>query len=192
MIKEYLFLADKALDKKAFKESLEGPSIPFDIEYVSERKGVITSDSSFYVYLDALLLPIHDDLDVNLTILACHKDGPLEEKCLNEALSFFPNMARFLSDLLMKELSFGNYTSLPLLSEEFKDVPHDVLLTAGTYLRTGLDASQAAEQLFIHRNTFNYRLNRFIDITGLDIRDYHNALLLELFFQLGSLKLGNI
>lgn len=188
MNKTYLFLSDKTLDKKAFVDALKGSSMPFEVEYSSDRKGAIEADASFYVYLDGILLPLHDDLGVNLTVLACHKDGPLEQKCLLEALSFFPNEARFLTDLIMKELSFGNFTSLPLLSSEFVNVPHEVLLTAGTYLRTGLDASKAAEQLFIHRNTFNYRLARFIDITGLDIRDYHNALLLELFFQLGSIK----
>ena len=59
-------------------------------------------------------------------------------------------------------------------------------LTAGTYLRCGLDASLAANKLIVHRNTFNYRLNAFIARTGLDIRDYHNALLLELYFDLGG------
>ena len=47
--------------------------------------------------------------------------------------------------------------------------------------RRGLLASEA---LFVHRNTFNYRLNAFIRESGLDIRDYHNALLLEIYFQL--------
>ncbi|HBB05327.1 MAG TPA: hypothetical protein DCZ41_01870, partial [Firmicutes bacterium] len=44
-------------------------------------------------------------------------------------------------------------------------------------------ACLTAETLYIHRNTFNYRLNAFIEKTGLDIREYHNALLLEFYFQ---------
>jgi hypothetical protein len=186
MEKTYLFLADAPLDKADFEEALAGPAIPFKIAYKNDRSGVICSDEKFYVYLDGILMPLHDDLGVTLTVLACHKDGPLEEKAVRESLGYFPNQAVFLSDLLMKEISFGDFTSIPLLSDEFKGVGHDLLLTAGAYLRSGLDASVAAKQLFIHRNTFNYRLNRFIDETGLDIRDYHNALLLELYFQLGS------
>ncbi|MGN1075804.1 MAG: helix-turn-helix domain-containing protein, partial [Candidatus Enteromonas sp.] len=42
----------------------------------------------------------------------------------------------------------------------------------------------SAQTLFVHRNTFLYRLNKFIELTNLDIRDYHNALLLELYFQI--------
>jgi hypothetical protein len=186
MNKVYLFLADSAIDKESFNNALSGPSIPFDVTFYSDRSGFISSDDKFYGYLDGILLPLHDDLGLTLSILAAHRDGPLEEKCLKEAIGYYPNQARFVADLLMKELSFGDYSSLPLLSAEFKGVPHELLLTAGTYLRCGLDASLAAQQLFIHRNTFNYRLSSFIDKTGLDIRDYHNALLLELFFQLGS------
>jgi DNA-binding PucR family transcriptional regulator len=65
----------------------------------------------------------------------------------------------------MKEFSFGDYSSIPLLNAEFKEVPHELLLTAGTFLRCGLNASLAAETLIIHRNTFNYRLAQFIDLT---------------------------
>jgi DNA-binding PucR family transcriptional regulator len=49
-----------------------------------------------------------------------------------------------------------------------------------------LDATLSAKRLFVHRNTFLYRLNRFIELTNLDIRDYHNALFLELYFQLSA------
>jgi hypothetical protein len=184
----YLFLANAPIDKKSFEGGLEGLPYPFEVTYKDEKSGTIVSDTKSYAYLDGLLMPLHDDLGVSIAVLCVHRDGELEEKCLKESLGYFPNAARFLSDIIMKELSFGNYSSLPLLSNEFKGVKHEVLLTAGTYLRCGLDASLAASQLFIHRNTFNYRLNQFIDETGLDIRDYHNALLLEIFFQLGSLS----
>ena len=35
-----------------------------------------------------------------------------------------------------------------------------------------------AQKLYLHRNTVNYRLQKFIEQSGLDIRDYHNAQLL--------------
>jgi DNA-binding PucR family transcriptional regulator len=86
----------------------------------------------------------------------------------------------------MKEMSFGDYSSYGALIKLFKGINYDLMLTASTYLRCGLDACLAAKKLFIHRNTFNYRLNAFIAATGLDIRDYHNALFLELYFQLSA------
>ncbi|CEP69467.1 Uncharacterized [Moorella glycerini] len=39
-----------------------------------------------------------------------------------------------------------------------------------TYLQNGLNVSQTARKLFIHRNTLTYRLNRIIEILGIDFR----------------------
>ncbi|MBP5090998.1 MAG: helix-turn-helix domain-containing protein [Bacilli bacterium] len=36
----------------------------------------------------------------------------------------------------------------------------------------------------MHRNTFNYRLNRFVESTGVDVRYYHNALLLDYYLRM--------
>lgn len=185
MNKFYLFLANGAIDRYSLKNALDGLGETYDINYLSGESGYLLANEKFAVRLQGILLPLHDDLGLTITFLAVHRISPLEEKAVKEALAYFPNQCLFLSDVLMKEFSFGDYSSLPLLSAEFKDVPHELLLTAGAFLRCGLNASLAAETLIIHRNTFSYRLAQFIDITSLDIRDYHNALLLEIYFQLG-------
>jgi hypothetical protein len=186
MTKYYLYETSGSFDEKAFRSALSSLGSPYDLTVLSPTKGFIIADENFLMGLGNLVLPLHDDLRVVITFLCAHANGPLEEKALKQAVAYFPNQALYLTDVLMKEFSFGDYSSLPLLSAEFKDVPHELLLTAGTFLRCGLNASLAAENLIIHRNTFNYRLARFIEKTGLDIRDYHNALLLEIYFQLGS------
>jgi hypothetical protein len=188
MNKYYLFAATGKIDHGYFETALSSTEAVYDITYLSETKGYIVADEKFFTRLEGVLAPMHDDLSITISVVCAHEIKPLEEKALKEALSYFPNQVLYLTDVLMKEFSFGDYSSLPLLSGELKIVPHELLLTAGTYLRCGLDASLAADKLIIHRNTFNYRLNQFIDRTGLDIRDYHNALLLEIFFQLGSYK----
>lgn len=187
MIKYYLFLANASINRNVFEESISSiNNTKIEFAYESERKGFFLGNEEVAAKLADVLFAIHDKLNITITVVASHTRGKLEEKMLNEALSFFPNQCLYLTDMLLKELSFGDYSSLPLLSSEFKGVSHELLLTAGTFLRCGLNATLTAETLFIHRNTFNYRLNAFIEKTGLDIRDYHNALLLELYFQLAS------
>jgi hypothetical protein len=188
MSKYYLFLANAPINQAAFKNALEGIGSPYDLNYDDERGGYIVADDTFAVRLQEIIFTLHDDLGLTLSVCAVHKIGDLEKKAIREALAYFPNQCLYLSDVLMKEFSFGDYTSLPLLNAEFRVVPHELLLTSGAFLRCGLNASLAAETLFIHRNTFNYRLAKFIDLTGLDIRDYHNALILEIYFQLGNPK----
>jgi DNA-binding PucR family transcriptional regulator len=54
------------------------------------------------------------------------------------------------------------------------------MLTAKAFIDAGLNATRAAVKLYVHRNTFNYRLDKFIEQTGLDIRDYHHAFYFKL------------
>lgn len=183
MNQSYLFLADFPLDKRAFREGLSSLDASFRLEFLDERKGLIHGNAGLGSELSVLLPAIHEDLGANITILAIHRETPLTRKLMKEAIGYFPNKVLYISDILLKEFSFGDFSSLPLLSAEFKDVPHELMLTAGAFLRSGLNASLAAKTLFIHRNTLNYRMRAFIDLTGLDIREYHNALLLELYFQ---------
>ncbi|MCH3908830.1 MAG: helix-turn-helix domain-containing protein [Bacilli bacterium] len=188
MNKYYLFMANGKINRDLFDNAIEGVGIPFEISYFDDASGYILADESFAVRLQPLIFPIHDDLGITLSVVSVHKIGDLEKKAAREALSYFPNQCLYLSDVLMKEFSFGDFSSLPFLSAEFKGVGHDLMLTSGAFLRCGLNASLAAETIFIHRNTFNYRLEKFIDLTSLDIRDYHNALVLEIYFQLGNPK----
>lgn len=185
---KYFFLASKSFSKKALEVSLSSFDVPFRINYKDDISGIIESENTLGTLLSASLFTIHDDLGTNITLLEAPKECALVTKLLKEALSFFPNQVVFLTDLLLKEWSFGDFSSIPLLSQLFKDVPHEVLLTAGAFLRSGLNATLTAETLYIHRNTFNYRLRNFIEITGLDIREYHNAMLLEFYFELCSSK----
>ncbi|MFA9263087.1 MAG: helix-turn-helix domain-containing protein [Undibacterium sp.] len=188
MNKYYIFMASAAINREYFEDALNSLGVPYELTYNGPDRGFLIADENFFEKIDGVLLPLHSDLGLVISILVAHEYSSLEEKAIKEAVAYFPNQALFLTDVLMKEFSFGDFSSVPLLSAELKDVPHDLLLTAGTYLRCGLDASKAAEKLIVHRNTFTYRLNQFVERTGLDIRDYHNALLLEIFFQLGSGK----
>ena len=192
MDKHFLFLSSSRLKgNKNFLVSLSEFGIDLlSVEFFDDYSGEWIADANSFGELDALLSLLHDDLGISLSLLVAHERTAFEEKLLKEAFAYFPNMALFPTDVLMKEMSFGDYSSYPSLLSLFRKVPYDLMLTASTYLRCGLDACLAAKKLFIHRNTFNYRLNAFIEATSLDIRDYHNALLLELYLQLSNGRLS--
>jgi len=191
MNKHFLFLSTSPLGKKDFEDALKGAGIPSEgLFYQSPVEGDLVLPSAYYAAISSILLPLREDLRGSLVFLCSHAGDTLSKKLLKDAMAYFPNQAVFPTDVIMKQMSFLDYSSFPLLSSLFKDIDRELLLTAGTYLRCGLDASLAAKELFIHRNTFSYRLNAFIEKTDLDIRDYHNALLLELYFQLSSMPRG--
>src|SRR3954453_19675528 len=62
----------------------------------------------------------------------------------------------------------------------------DLVRTLRVYFASGANAREAAERLFLHRNSMLYRLARVKKLTGLDLRD-HGA---RLALQLGLLFVG--
>ncbi len=56
----------------------------------------------------------------------------------------------------------------------------DLVRTLRTYFAAGANASEAADRLFLHRNSMVYRLERIQKLTGLDLRDHRAALALQL------------
>ena len=56
----------------------------------------------------------------------------------------------------------------------------DLVLTLKMYFAAGGNASEAADRLFLHRNSMLYRLERIQKLTGLDLRDHRVALALQL------------
>jgi purine catabolism regulator len=56
----------------------------------------------------------------------------------------------------------------------------ELLRTLETYFRHNGNISQAADALFIHRNTLIYRMERIAEITGLDLDNTETRLALQL------------
>lgn len=56
----------------------------------------------------------------------------------------------------------------------------DLVKTLRTYFAAGANASEAADRLFLHRNSMAYRLERASKLTGLDLREPKAALALQL------------
>ena len=67
------------------------------------------------------------------------------------------------------------------LSEVFKkgsleSLDRETLATIQCFFDNNLNVSEASRQLFVHRNTLVYRLEKIRKITGLDLRDFDNAI----------------
>ncbi|MBR3575943.1 MAG: helix-turn-helix domain-containing protein, partial [Clostridia bacterium] len=67
----------------------------------------------------------------------------------------------FLSEVFRKE-------SIDALDQE-------TLLTIQKFFKHNLNVSETARELFVHRNTLVYRLDKIEKITGLDLRQFDQA-----------------
>ncbi|MBS4204199.1 helix-turn-helix domain-containing protein [Lederbergia citrea] len=52
---------------------------------------------------------------------------------------------------------------------------HDLSETIKRYIENQSNATLTAKQLFMHRNSLQYRIDKFIEKTGIDIKTFHGA-----------------
>lgn len=60
----------------------------------------------------------------------------------------------------------------------FKKLMNDseTLQMIQTFFECNLNISETAKELYMHRNSLQYRLDKFEEITGIDLRNFHEAL----------------
>lgn len=61
-----------------------------------------------------------------------------------------------------------------------KELDEETLTTINTFLENNLNVSETSRQLYVHRNTLLYRLEKLEKYTGLDIRIFDDALTLKI------------
>lgn len=60
----------------------------------------------------------------------------------------------------------------------------EMLTTIEVFIQKNLNLTDAAKQLFIHRNTLVYRLDKIKQQSGLDLRNFHDAMTFKLLYDL--------
>lgn len=85
------------------------------------------------------------------------------------------SLIRMLEDLPKYKLN--EYLTLlmdPKAREIFED--KEMVLTAEEFLENSLNISETSRELYLHRNTLTYRLDKIEKATGLDLRKFSDAL----------------
>ncbi len=69
----------------------------------------------------------------------------------------------------------SEYINEHLGNFRFATLDSELSTTINTFFDTGLSMANTARRLFIHRNTLVYRLEKFEKLSGLDLRDFNDA-----------------
>lgn len=59
---------------------------------------------------------------------------------------------------------------------------NELIKTIEVFFKCGLNLSEAAKELYIHRNTLIYRLDKVQKVTSYDIREFNNAMIFKIIF----------
>lgn len=87
-----------------------------------------------------------------------------------------------LCELFLKEVfKKGNITSLD----------DETILTINKFFENDLNVSETSRQLFVHRNTLVYRLEKIYKLTGLDLRKFDQAIVFKVAMMVHKYLMSN-
>jgi hypothetical protein len=92
----------------------------------------------------------------------------------------FPDVSHFvlLNQCTQQELHKLVHSLLgPVIEDK------ELIFSVNMFLKENLNVSETAKKLFVHRNSMQYRLDKFIEKTGLDIRHFEEAVKVYLALQ---------
>jgi len=91
-------------------------------------------------------------------------------------------LERFLHEI---PLHLCEQYSKSLFIKEYKKLlSEEMLVTIDKFFENSLNLSETARQLFIHRNTLVYRLDKIQKVMGLDLRNFHDAVTFKIMMML--------
>ena len=93
-------------------------------------------------------------------------------------------LERFLSDLPAD--ASGRYSSMIFNRQTAKLFNDEMLHTIEMFFAKDLNLSDTARQLYIHRNTLVYRLDKVQRAIGLDLRSFDDAVTFKMMMLLGK------
>ena len=60
-------------------------------------------------------------------------------------------------------------------TKDLKELDDELIMSAEVFMKNNLSISATARALYVHRNTLIYRLDKIVQLTGLDIRQFEDA-----------------
>ena len=140
----------------------------------------------------------YDDYSsIKLSIMTIKNDLNLSHFSLIEVPFYSNNFSLILKnklsgsfdlfEILLRDFSLGN-KHLDFINSVFKEVPDYVINTVDVYLKCDSSIEKSSKLLFTHRNTVNYRVNKFINLTSINIKNRSNIALCRFMISIYNLE----
>jgi DNA-binding PucR family transcriptional regulator len=190
----HFYVKDPAIDADSFSEAVDGlfPSETV-VLWETKQEGVIIepeeSAADSTISYEDLVEAVTSDFYTDLLLYVGRKQNRLEKahSQFTRETSFFHICRRYFPT----ESVFRHDEQIPFLflydpREDIRDELFDELLeevaddkellhSIYQYLACDMNVTTAAKKLFIHRNSLQYRVDKFVEKTGLDVKSFSQA-----------------
>lgn len=180
-IKSYLICDNDVVDiflfSKAFSILLKHEVTLKRVDNVIEISELSYGDvATLSVSLNSLRLDNNLDY-LSLIIVPLYNSSYLKD------VEFKKTGVFFLYEVILYTLK-DERNSIPYIIDMFKHIPNEILLTVKNYINCNHSLTLTGEYMFAHRNTINYRINKFINYTSIDIRNIDNSMFVSVILNL--------
>jgi hypothetical protein len=173
----YYLRSIQPIQEKTFRPLLEdvlGQKI--SIQVLSKTLVVFQTNQDHDANLQTFLDTYQQEFNIKFHALKSYRVHAMGEFASQLGLKNNPGKVDTIADFVLQTMVEGNRYFVKYIYDEFQFVPRHLMQTASTLISCDMKATRASKKLYIHRNTFAYRLNQFIELTGLDIRLHDHAL----------------
>lgn len=180
------------VDKDHFHEAVEGLfQEKVIIIWEQEHRGIIVEkkqeetehrlpfiemidalSSDFYITLHVFIGQTHS-YDADLYRRFC-----LEKQYFELAQTYIPTQTVYTIEDVLPIIFIHHHPELETIQHSLsfmKTIDNDLLETVKVFLQCNLNVSLAAKKLYMHRNSLQYRIDKFIEKTGIDIKHFKGA-----------------
>ncbi|GAA0485093.1 PucR family transcriptional regulator [Salinibacillus aidingensis] len=184
------------IDASLIDEGLKG-IFPHEVSllWLDQQSGVIVEEfeggREDVVDLHNVIELLMSDLSVNIHLFVGERlpemDGTDVRKsftwmkqtadfAFQHSTEYVSELADVLPPLLVSKLAREERERVAaLLLKEAKD-DQELLRTVQTYLEANSNITEAAKRMYMHRNSLQYRIDKFIDRTQIDIKTFQGAI----------------
>ncbi|QUW21589.1 helix-turn-helix domain-containing protein [Sporosarcina sp. Marseille-Q4063] len=130
--------------------------------------------SDLYVNINFFVGPFRKDLkEINHHFDTLSQDAKIVFGYTNKPVVTYVDAIPYLL-IHQTEPELRVEISKTILQEYLDD--EDTLKMLETFVQCNLNISETAKELYMHRNSLQYRLDRFLEKTGIDVRQFQHAM----------------
>lgn len=190
----HFYVKDPAIDTSSFSEAVSGlfSSNPVILWETANQGVLIASEAAIIdesIAYEDLVNTITSDFYTDFLLYAGGKQADIkdvpkrfrhEQSCFRICRNHFPAESVFRHEEQIPFLLLER-SPQPLREELFAELlqeaneDRELLLSIREYLTCNMNITTAAKKLFIHRNSLQYRVDKFIEKTGLDVKEFPQA-----------------
>jgi DNA-binding PucR family transcriptional regulator len=152
----------------------------YTFSWIDKTLGCLEIDATFTHYLPTFLVVLHDTISFFSSVLVCHRNDSISQTAIRFLQHRMIPKVYTLGEFLLERIQQRDQEFIRIVKQSVDRVHRDLRLTARAYLAHHMKVTHASNTLFVHRNTFQYRLQKFVNQTGLNLKDFDDAFFFKL------------